>query len=157
MPYQASKAALTSLTFYLAEELSGSGVSVNAFMPGHTRASWFDATARSFSSEGVTYGLRPMAPPHVLPITLFLTGQAKSSVPGVKVSGRLYMVTDWNYDHGYGGTDTWADYDLPDDMENAYSAIENALPNGMRSGLSQATFDAQRMIAMIAPKVLNNN
>ena len=76
MPYQASKSALATLTFYLAEEVKRSGVAVNAFMPGHTRASWFDDTARAVSSEGRVYALRPMAPLHVVPLVLFLASQA---------------------------------------------------------------------------------
>ena len=76
-------------------------------MPGHTRASWFDDTARAISDEGRIYALRPMAPEHVLPLVLFLTGQA-SSQSGEPATGRLYHVPDWNYDHGYGGLQSWA-------------------------------------------------
>ncbi len=76
MPYQATKAAVMALTFYLAEEVRGDGgVAVNAIMPGHTRASWFDATARAFNEQGIAYFMRPAIPEHLLPISLFLAAQ----------------------------------------------------------------------------------
>jgi NAD(P)-dependent dehydrogenase (short-subunit alcohol dehydrogenase family) len=144
MPYQASKSALTTLTFYLAEELKGSRVAVNAFMPGHTRASWFDDTARAVSAEGRIYALRPMAPQHVVPLVLFLAAQASDTV-GEPATGRLYHVPDWNYDHGYGGLQSWGDYDLPADIEEGYRQLEAAMPNYWRSGLARARFDAERV------------
>jgi NAD(P)-dependent dehydrogenase (short-subunit alcohol dehydrogenase family) len=144
MPYQASKSALTTLTFYLAEEVKRSGVAVNAFMPGHTRASWFDDTARAISNEGRVYALRPMAPQHVLPLVLFLVAQA-SPESGEPATGRLYHVPDWNYDHGYGGLQSWGDYDLPADIEEGYQKLEAAMPDYWRSGLARARFDAERV------------
>jgi NAD(P)-dependent dehydrogenase (short-subunit alcohol dehydrogenase family) len=144
MPYQASKSALTTLTFYLAEELKRSGTAVNAFMPGHTRASWFDDTARAVSREGRIYALRPMAPQHVVPLVLFLAAQA-SGASGEPATGRLYHVPDWNYDHGYGGLQAWGDYDLPDDIEEGYRKLEAAMPDYWRSGLARARFDAERV------------
>lgn len=144
MPYQASKSALATLTFYLAEELKRTGIAVNAFMPGHTRASWFDDTARAISSEGRVYALRPMAPQHVLPLVLFLAAQA-SSETGEPATGRLYHVPDWNYDHGYGGLQSWGDYDLPEDIEAGYRKLEAELPDYWRSGLARARFDAERV------------
>lgn len=144
MPYQSTKAALTAMTFYLAEEQKKSGIAVNAFMPGHTRASWFDATADAFRKEGRVYALRPMAPQHVLPIVLFLASQASSSVLD-QVTGRLYHVPDWLYDHGFGGLRSWGDYDLPDEIEAGYRRLEAVMPDYWRSGLARARFDAERV------------
>lgn len=144
MPYQASKSALTTLTFYLAEELKKSGVAVNAFMPGHTRASWFDDTARAISGEGRIYALRPMAPEHILPLVLFLASQAADDAKE-PATGRLYHVPDWNYDHGFGGLQSWGDYDLPADIEAGYRRLEAAMPEYWRSGLARARFDAERV------------
>jgi NAD(P)-dependent dehydrogenase (short-subunit alcohol dehydrogenase family) len=144
MPYQASKSALTTLTFYLAEELKRSRIAVNAFMPGHTRASWFDDTARAVSAEGRIYALRPMAPLHVVPHVLFLAAQASAGF-GEPATGRLYHVPDWNYDHGYGGLQSWGDYDLPADIEEGYRKLEAAMPDYWRSGLARARFDAERV------------
>jgi NAD(P)-dependent dehydrogenase (short-subunit alcohol dehydrogenase family) len=141
MPYQATKAAVMALTFYLGEEVRGEGVAVNAIMPGHTRASWFDATARAYQDQGMVYFMRPVVPEHVLPITLFLASQ-----DGSGIAGRLYYVPDWNYDHGYGDYAAWADHSLPADMEEAYSKVEAAMPKYGRSGVPHPSFDASRAL-----------
>lgn len=143
MPYQATKSALTTLTFYLSEELRHQGVAVNAMMPGHTRASWFDDTARAYQKDGAVYALRPLTPEHVLPLVLFLCAQAGTSPEAV--TGRLYHIPDWNYDHGFGDVRTWGDYVLPADIEARYSALEAAMPDYWRSGLARAPFDAERV------------
>ncbi|MEU6702092.1 SDR family oxidoreductase [Pseudonocardia sp. NPDC046786] len=138
MPYQATKAAVTALTFYLAEEVRGDGVAVNAIMPGHTRASWFDTTARAFNEIGVVYFMRPAVSEHLLPITLFLSAQ-----DGRGTAGRLYYVPEWNYDHGYGDYAAWLDHELPPDMEEIYSRLEAAMPKYERAGVPHLPFDAQ--------------
>jgi NAD(P)-dependent dehydrogenase (short-subunit alcohol dehydrogenase family) len=137
MPYQASKGALMALTFYLGQEVREEGVAVNAIMPGHTRASWFDATARAYQEAGTAYFNRPAIAEHILPIMLFLAGQ-----DGNGVAGRLYSVPEWNYDHGYGNYAAWLDHDLPADMEAAYRTLEAAVPKYDRSGVAQTPFDA---------------
>lgn len=119
MPYQATKAAVMALSFYLGDEVRGQGVAVNAVMPGHTRASWFDTTARAWKERGQVYGVRPVISEHVIPITLFLAGQ-----DGRGVTGMLYSVPDWNYDHGYGNYAAWADHSFPPDLEEMYSKAE---------------------------------
>lgn len=141
MPYQATKAAVMALTFYLGEEVRLDGVAVNAVMPGHTRASWFDATARAYQQRGGSYFMRPAIADHVLPIMLFLSAQ-----DGTGVAGRLYFVPDWNFDHGFGKYADWLDRDLPPDMEAAYARVEAALPKYDRSGVSQVPFDASRAL-----------
>lgn len=138
MPYQATKAAVTALTFYLGEEVRGDGVAVNAYMPGHTRASWFDTTARAFNDMGVVYFMRPAVPEHVLPVTLFLAAQ-----DGEGPSGRLYDVAAWNFDHGYGDLAAWQDHELPTDMEATYSRLETVMPKYERAGVAHLPFDAQ--------------
>lgn len=137
MPYQATKAAVTALTFYLGEEVRGDGVAVNAIMPGHTRASWFDATARAYQSAGMPYFMRPAIAEHLLPISLFLAAQ-----DGTGVAGRLYYVPDWNYDHGFGDYAAWLDHELPADMEAMYGKLEAASPAYQRAGVSHLPFDA---------------
>lgn len=137
MPYQASKAAVISLTFYLGEEVRADGVAVNAYMPGHTRASWFDNTARAYDKMGTVYFMRPTVAEHVLPVTLFLAAQ-DSRGP----SGRLYDVLEWNFDHGYGDLAAWRDHDLPSDMEEMYRRLETAMPKYERSGVPVLPFDA---------------
>ena len=137
MPYQASKAAVIALTFYLGEEIRNEGVAVNAYMPQHTRASWFDTTARAYSEAGAVYFMRPTVPEHVLPVTLFLAAQ-----DGRGPSGRLYDVMEWNFDDGYGDLAAWRDHELPPDMEETYSRLEAAMPKYERSGVSVLPFDA---------------
>jgi len=141
MPYQATKAALMALTFYLGEEVYKDGVAVNAIMPGHTRASWFDATARAYHQKGMSYFARPAVAEHVVPITLFLSGQH-----GGGVAGRLYFVPDWNFDHGFGKYAEWLDRDLPPDLEAAYARFEAALPKWERSGVAQTPSDVSRAL-----------
>ncbi|HLQ34854.1 MAG TPA: SDR family oxidoreductase [Chloroflexota bacterium] len=141
MPYQATKAAVMALTFYLGEEVWGEGVALNAIMPGHTRASWFDATARAYQEKGQVYFMRPVVPEHVLPIMLFLASQ-----DGQGVTGRLYNVTEWNFDHGYGKYAAWHDHSFPPDIEERYRQVEEAMPKYGRSGLSQTPFDAGRVL-----------
>lgn len=133
MPYQATKAAVMALTFYLGDEVRGEGVAVNAIMPGHTRASWFDATARAWQEQGQVYGFRAAVPGHVVPIMLFLAAQ-----DGQGVTGILYSVPDWNYDHGYGKYTEWVDRDMPPDLEEMYRKAEAAAPGG-RPGMGLST------------------
>jgi hypothetical protein len=144
MPYQATKSALTTLTFYLGQELRGDGVAVNAMMPGHTRASWFDDTARAFQQGGGVYAMRPLVSEHILPIVFFLCSQGGRS--RASVSGRLFHVPDWNYDHGFGDVGTWADHGLPADIEARYRLLEEAMPDYWRVGLARAPFDAERVV-----------
>ncbi|MDP9823638.1 SDR family NAD(P)-dependent oxidoreductase [Nocardioides massiliensis] len=138
MPYQATKAALTALTFYLAEEVRTEGIAVNALMPGHTRTSWFDDTARAFNDIDVVYFMRPAVAEHVLPCTLFLASQNAAGA-----TGRLYYVPEWNYDYGYGDYSAWLDHELPADMEEGYARLEAAMPTYERSGVPHLPFDAQ--------------
>jgi len=133
MPYQATKAAVMALTFYLGEEVRTEGVAVNAIMPGHTRASWFDATARAWQERGQVYGFRPVVPEHVVPIILFLASQ-----DGQGVTGMLYSVPDWNYDHNCGKYAEWADRTFPPDLEEMYTKAE-AVGGGMRGGMGLST------------------
>ncbi len=133
MPYQATKAAVMALGFYLGDEVRGQGVAVNAVMPGHTRASWFDATARAWQERGQVYGFRPVVPEHIVPISLFLAAQ-----DGNGVTGMLYPVPDWNHDHGYGNYALWADHNLPPDLEEMYRKAESTMTGG-RAGMGLST------------------
>lgn len=58
-----------------------------------------------------------------VPITLFLASQ-----DGQGVTGRLYNVPEWNWDHGYGKYADWHDYSFPADIEEGYRKIEQAAP-----------------------------
>ncbi len=137
MPYQATKAAVMALSFYLAEEIRYQNVAVNSVMPGHTRAAWFEATALAYQERGMPYITRPMIAEHMLPIVLFLAAQ-----DGTGVTGRMYNIPDWNYDHGYGRAETWVDHNLPSDIEAAYARLEAVMPVFERSGMADLSFDA---------------
>jgi NAD(P)-dependent dehydrogenase (short-subunit alcohol dehydrogenase family) len=150
MPYQASKAALTAMTFYLAEEVHDRHVNVNALMPGHTRASWYDATARAFLDEGRSYSRRPVVAEHLVPLVLFLAAQAGGGV----VTGRLYDAGEWNYDHGYGDVETWHDRNLPADLEAMYRKVEASAPAFRRSGTPRLSFEASTVQSRAAAKAI---
>ena len=62
------------------------------------------------------------------------------------VTGRLFHVPDWNYDHGYGDYRLWLDHDLPDELEAAYRRLEAVLPDYWRAGLARAPFDVERVV-----------
>lgn len=128
MPYQATKAAVMTMSFYLGAEVRDEGIAVNQVMPGHTRASWFDTTARAWADIGQTYGGRPVVPEHIVPITLFLASQDAKGVTGM-----LYGVSDWNFDNGYGKTSVWLDRDMPADLDERYKEIEAA--QAQRAGM----------------------
>ena len=88
------------------------------------------------------YFMRPLVPEHMLPIILFLSAQAGARPP---VTGRLFHVPDWNYDHGYGDYRVWGDHDLPEDLERGYQQLEAVLPQLQRAGIARAPFDAERV------------
>jgi hypothetical protein len=93
----------------------------------------------------------------MLPIILFLSAQAGARPP---VTGRLFHVPDWNYDHGYGDYRTWGDHGLPEDLERGYQQLEAVLPQLPRAGISRAPFDAERVafsagMARLAPSTPN--
>lgn len=115
MPYMASKAALATMSFYLADELQAHNVSVNTIIPGHTRSSWFDDTVRARIAAGQGPGRRPVRPEHVVPLALFL-----ASPSGAGVTGNMFDVMEWNTHHGFGGYEQWAERSLPPDLEEAF-------------------------------------
>jgi NAD(P)-dependent dehydrogenase (short-subunit alcohol dehydrogenase family) len=115
MPYMASKAALATMSFYLADELQAQNVAVNTMIPGHTRGSWFDDTIRSRIAAGSGPGRRPVRPDHVVPLAVFLAGQ-----DGAGVTGMMFDVMEWNKEHGFGEYEHWADRSFPPDLEEAF-------------------------------------
>ena len=119
MPYMASKAALANMSFYLADEIKEHNVAVNVFFPGHTRSSWFDDTVRYRVAAGMPPGLRPVAPEHAVPLTLFLASQDAKGT-----TGKMFDTMVWNQEHGFGGYDTWIDQSLPEDLVRAFAAAK---------------------------------
>jgi NAD(P)-dependent dehydrogenase (short-subunit alcohol dehydrogenase family) len=110
MPYQAAKAALVTLTLYLAHELKPSNVAANVILPGHTATTGSDeqealrAELRAKAAAAGQQVWRPMRvnPDHVVPLALFLAEQDASGV-----SGQVINTLQWNQEHGHGGAEQW--------------------------------------------------
>jgi NAD(P)-dependent dehydrogenase (short-subunit alcohol dehydrogenase family) len=112
----ASKAALATVSFYLADELSVHNIAVNTMIPGHTRGSWFDDTIRARIAAGAGPGRRPVRPEHVTPLAVFLASQDASGV-----TGTMFDVMEWNREHGCGTYEDWAERSFPPDLEEAFT------------------------------------
>jgi NAD(P)-dependent dehydrogenase (short-subunit alcohol dehydrogenase family) len=95
-PYDATKAALTSLSFYLAEEVRASGVAVNVMFPGPTRTTGSDHMAAGRERLGLAFEL--LEPAHVLPLCLMLAAQARMGVAAaaLQITGRAFDAVAWN-------------------------------------------------------------
>jgi len=108
-PYKAAKAALISLSMYLAHELKPSNVAVNVLLPGGTRSTGSDeqqagrnALRESLAEGEMSWtGLRVNAD-HVVPLALHLAEQDASTL-----TGEILAAMTWNQDHGLGGIETW--------------------------------------------------
>jgi NAD(P)-dependent dehydrogenase (short-subunit alcohol dehydrogenase family) len=104
MPYQSSKAALATMSFYLADEVREANVAVNAVIPGHTRTTGFEEQNRARIAMGLRPGPVPVVPEHMVPLVLHLAAQDAKGL-----TGRMFDVLEWNAEHGHGGYETWAD------------------------------------------------
>jgi NAD(P)-dependent dehydrogenase (short-subunit alcohol dehydrogenase family) len=105
MPYQSGKAALATMSFYLADEVKEHNVAVNILIPGHTRTTGFDEQNIARMKKGATQtGPKPLVPEHMVPIALHLAAQ-----PDGLTTGKMFNVMTWNTEHGLGGTDRWLD------------------------------------------------
>lgn len=104
MPYMSSKAALATLSFYLADEVQEHNVAVNILIPGHTRTTGFDEQNRVRLARGARRGPIPVVPEHIVPLALQLAAQDASGI-----TGRMFDVMKWNIEHGLGGHETWSD------------------------------------------------
>jgi NAD(P)-dependent dehydrogenase (short-subunit alcohol dehydrogenase family) len=110
MPYQAAKAALVTLTLYLAHEVKPSNIAANVILPGHTATTGSDeqealrAELRAKAAAAGQQVWRPMRvnPDHVVPLALFLAEQDASGV-----TGQVINTLQWNQEHGHGGAEQW--------------------------------------------------
>jgi NAD(P)-dependent dehydrogenase (short-subunit alcohol dehydrogenase family) len=110
MPYQSAKAALVTMTLYLANELKGSNIAANVLLPGHTASTGSDeqeairSEMRARAAAPGAQPFRPMRvrPEHVVPLALFLADQDAEGV-----TGQVISATKWNEEHGFGGSDEW--------------------------------------------------
>lgn len=76
---------------------------------------------------------------------LFLAGQ-----DGAGVNGRMYPVTEWNYDHGHGNYEVWLDHSMPADVEQMFKNLEAAMPDWARSGVPNTPYDARAVMSATA-------
>ncbi len=105
MPYQSAKAALATMSFYLADEVKQHNVAVNILVPGHTRTTGFDEqNIARMRAGGQHVGPQPLVPEHMVPIVLHLAAQDASGV-----TGKMFDVMTWNIEHGLGGAERWQD------------------------------------------------
>jgi 1,1a-dihydroxy-1-hydro-9-fluorenone dehydrogenase len=108
-PYKAAKAALISMSMYLAHEVKPHNVAVNVLLPGGTRSTGSDEQQagrnelRSALSDGEMSwtGLRVNAD-HVVPLALHLAEQDASTQ-----TGEILAAMTWNQENGLGGIETW--------------------------------------------------
>jgi NAD(P)-dependent dehydrogenase (short-subunit alcohol dehydrogenase family) len=100
-PYAASKAALTSLSRYLAEEVREHNVAVNVLFPSGTMTTDSMAMVEGNRELGIT--IAPLLRPgHVVPLALHLAEQDAGGETGQAVSA-----VEWNQAHGLGGAEDW--------------------------------------------------
>lgn len=105
MPYMSSKAALATLSFYLADEVKEHNVAVNIVIPGHTRTTGFDEQNRARMAAGATRrGPQPMVPEHMVPLVQYLASQDAGGI-----TGKMFDTMQWNIEHGLGGNKSWED------------------------------------------------
>jgi NAD(P)-dependent dehydrogenase (short-subunit alcohol dehydrogenase family) len=100
-PYDASKAALTNMSFFLAEELREYNVAVNVVFPSATRTTGSDEIVAGRAALGMRVGAL-LRPEHVVPLVLHLAEQDASGE-----TGQAFDAVRWNIAHGFGGPDQW--------------------------------------------------
>jgi 1,1a-dihydroxy-1-hydro-9-fluorenone dehydrogenase len=115
MPYQAAKAALTTMTLYLASELAPHNIAANVVLPGHTRTTGSDeqeAIRRRIREQlGIRRRTLRLVPEHVVPLALFLAEQDAGGI-----TGQVISAMEWNEKNDFGGAERWA---YPPDRESS--------------------------------------
>lgn len=100
-PYAASKAALTSLSLYLAEEVRPHNVAVNVLYPTGTMTT--DSMAMVTANRALGIPMSPLLRPgHVVPLALHLAQQDAAGD-----TGQAIEAVEWNRSHGLGDPDAW--------------------------------------------------
>lgn len=100
-PYDASKAALCSMSLYLAAELKDQGIAVNVVFPGPTFTTGSEEIAAARRRRGID-GRRFLRPEHLAPLLTHLAGQTSAGETGLVIDS-----LQWNRDHGQGDVDQW--------------------------------------------------
>lgn len=110
MPYQAAKAALVTMTLYLAHELKPYNIAANVLLPAHTASTGSDeqealrAAMRARAAAAGQPTFRPMRarPEHVVPLALFYADQDAEGV-----TGQVLNAMKWSEENGFGGPQDW--------------------------------------------------
>jgi short-subunit dehydrogenase len=143
MPYQSAKAALATLSFYLADEVRTDNVAVNIVVPGHTRTTGFDEQNRARLERGAKPGPIPMVAAHMVPLVMHLAMQDASG----GVTGKMFDVMTWNIEHGLGGSN--ARPTIPSPTNRSLQSERSRAPScacrelqfcGVRSGSAERGF-----------------
>ena len=105
MPYQSSKAALATMSCYLADEVRQHNVVVNMVLPGYTRTTGFDEQQQARVDLGRPLGPSPMKPEHVVPLVGHLLSRDAKGI-----TGKIFDALEWNAEHGFGDRKYWQSY-----------------------------------------------
>ncbi|MEE8537409.1 MAG: SDR family oxidoreductase [Acidobacteriota bacterium] len=107
--YQPAKAAMGSMTIFLAQELKEHNIAVNLMMPGHTATTGSDEQeiARNEVRERLGQAVPNFIPrrvraDNVVPLALHFAEQ-----DGEGVTGRWISCMAWNEENGFGGFEDW--------------------------------------------------
>lgn len=100
-PYAASKAALTSLSRYLAEELRPFNVAVNVLYPSGTMTTGSAEMVNANRAQGIVMGAL-LRPGHVVPLALHFAEQDAGGD-----TGQAIAAVEWNQAHDLGGPGEW--------------------------------------------------
>ena len=106
-PYASTKAALTSVSRYLAEELRGQNIAVNVALPGGTMSTGSQEHLNADPAQGLPTG-QLLRPAHVLPLVLHFAEQDASGDTGQALSA-----VEWNASHDLGGAEVWRADEAP--------------------------------------------
>jgi len=104
MPYIASKAALATMSFYLADEMREHNVAVNVMIPAYTRTTGSDELNRARLTAGAKPGPQPVVSQHIVPLAFHL-----AACDAAAMTGKLFDVITWNEEQGLGGREHWQD------------------------------------------------
>jgi NAD(P)-dependent dehydrogenase (short-subunit alcohol dehydrogenase family) len=100
-PYDASKAAMCSMSVYLAAEIADQGVAVNVVFPGATFTTGSAEIAAGRKRDGIVE--RPyLRPDHLAPVMKHLALQTGAGETGLVIDS-----VQWNRDHGLGDDEQW--------------------------------------------------
>ena len=100
-PYASTKAALTSVSRYLAQELREQNIAVNVALPGGTMSTGSQEHLNDDRAQGLPTG-QLLRPAHVLPLVLHFAEQDASGD-----TGQVLSAVDWNASHDLGGAEVW--------------------------------------------------